>query len=458
MDNANADIFSGSDTDECALALRAFVWGYPLVRSAQLRAKTTRSSGGAELSRIPEAATGPLNTMGHARRLATPTTRLGVAPNHDTLYSLAWLDTLAHSFVLQVPDFESRYYTFQMGQGDTSTDISLGQRTHGRILPPTFIYGPDYRGQLPADHLHICSRHRYMLIAGRIMVNGAEDLPVVHRLQDRISVKPMYTASVGALAGQIEKTVNPASGRPEPVSGDQGELSFLAQLSAVMRDLSLSEDESRMVRSFRRIGLSMSDDLPCGSVNLQTREKVNEGLRLGKTAVRRKTRALGRQVNGWSINYQGPRFGNDYLLRAAVAMDQIYVVEPEEAIYPSARVDSKGEILDGLHKYRLKFAATDIPPVGAFWSITMYFAEGFMVPNAIDRWAIGDRTPGLVRDSDGGITILFQHQPPDAANLGNWLPAPMAPFMLLMRLYLPKEPILSGQWVPPPIDRISRGG
>lgn len=458
MDNANSDIFAGPDADECALALRAFVWGYPLVRSAQLRAKTTRSSAGAEVSRIPEAATAPLNTIGHARRLATPSTRLGVAPNHDTLYSLAWLDTRAHPFVLQAPDFGSRYYTFQMGQGDTSTDVSLGQRTHGRKLPPIFIHGPDYRGQLPADHLHICSRHRYMLIAGRIMVNGAEDLPVVHRLQDRISVKPMGTASVGAIADQIKKTVNPASGQPDPVSGDPGELTFLAQLAAVVRDLSLSEDESRMVRSFRRIGLSMSDDLPCGTVNLQAVEKIREGLRLGETAVRRKTRALGRQVNGWSINYQGPRFGKDYLLRAAVAMDQIYIVEPEEAIYPSARVDSHGEILDGRHRYRLRFAAAEVPPVGAFWSITMYFAEGFMVPNAIDRWAIGDRTPGLVRDSDGGITILFQHQPPDAASTGNWLPAPMTPFMLLMRLYLPKVSILSGRWVPPPIDRISTSG
>lgn len=297
-----------------------------------------------------------------------------------------------------------------------------------------------------------------MLIAGRIMVNGAEDLPEVHRLQDRISVKPMGTASVGAVADQIEKTVNSASGQPDPGGGDQGELTFLAQLAAVVRDLSLSEEESRMVRSFRRIGLPTSDDLLGGIVNLQTREKIEEGLRLGETAVRRKTRALGRQVNGWSINYQGPRFGNDYLLRAAVAMDQIYIVEPEEAIYPSARVDSHGEILDGRHRYRLRFAAAEVPPVGAFWSITMYFAEGFMVPNAIDRWAIGDRTPGLVRDSDGGITILFQHQPPDAASTGNWLPAPMTPFMLLMRLYLPKVSILSGRWVPPPIDRISTGG
>jgi hypothetical protein len=124
----------------------------------------------------------------------------------------------------------------------------------------------------------------------------------------------MGTASVGAIADPIKKTVNPASGQPDPVSGDPGELTFLAQLAAVVRDLSLSEDESRMVRSFRRIGLSMSDDLPCGTVNLQAVEKIREGLRLGETAVRRKTRALGRQVNGWSINYQGPRFGKDSLL------------------------------------------------------------------------------------------------------------------------------------------------
>jgi hypothetical protein len=457
MFTSNTEIFDGFDTDESALALRAFVWGYPLVRSAQLRAKTTRSSPATDSPAMPEAATAPLNAVGHARRLATPATRLGVAPNHDTLYSLAWLDTCAHSFVLEVPDFGQRYYTFQMGQGDTSTDMSLGQRTHGGKLPPIHIYGPRYRGRLAKDHIHISSRHRYLLIAGRIMVNGAEDLPVVHKLQDQISVKTLDSSPACIGTDRLEHMPNPLVLQPHRENGDHRELTYLAQLAAVVRDVSLTDSEARMVHSFQRIGVSMNDDLPYGLLNLPRQEKVIEGLRLGEQAVRRKTFSLGRRVNGWSINYQGPRFGDDYLLRAAVAMDQIYIVEPEEAIYPSARADSQGEILDGRHKYRIRFAPTEIPPVGAFWSITMYFSQGFMVPNPINRWAIGDRTPGLVHDPDRGITIFVQYDPPDPASTANWLPAPRAPFMLLMRLYLPKEPILSGRWVPPPIDRMEMG-
>jgi hypothetical protein len=449
----NTEVFCGSDSDECALAVRAFVWGYPLVRSAQLRANTTRSSDGTDAMQVPEAATAPLNRMGHARLLATPQTRIGVAPNHDTLYSLAWLDTRASAFVLETPDFGSRYYTFQMGQGDSSTDISLGQRTHGARLPPVFIHGPHYRGRSPKNHVPVRSRHRYLMIAGRILVNGAEDLPAVHSLQDQISLRPWHPARPLAAAGGPQAM--PLASAQQP-PGIAGELDFLAQLGSVLGDFSLSERELRMLDSFRRIGLSVKDGFQSQTLTAQQQEMVAAGLRTGEASVRRKTGELGRQVNGWSINDRGSRFGEDFLLRAAVAMDQIYIVEPEEAIYPSARVDSQGETLDGCHDYRIRFGPTDMPPVGAFWSITLYFAQGFMVPNPIDRWSIGDRTPGLVRDPDGALEILVQHAPPDAAVHPNWLPAPKAPFMLLMRLYHPQAAILDGSWVPPPIERIVR--
>jgi hypothetical protein len=172
----------------------------------------------------------------------------------------------------------------------------------------------------------------------------------------------------------------------------------------------------------------------------------------GAEFVAEKTRDLGKGVNGWTINYLGPRFGDDHLLRAAVAKDQIYVTAPEEALYPVAKIDSHGAPLTGAHAYRITFRAGE-PPVDAFWSLTMYATDGPLVDNPIDRYAIGDRTPGLATDPDGALTIHVQHAPPASLDGLNWLPAPPGAFHLMLRLYVPRAAVLGGSWVPPPIER-----
>jgi len=203
------------------LGRKAYVWGYPLVRSAQLRANLTRPRDpGAPAE--PAVASGALNAMGHARRLATPATRVGVAPNHDTLYSLAWLDLADGPFVLETPDFGTRYYTFQMGQADSSTDRSLGQRTHGGQLPAVFISGPGYSGDMPADAEQVRSRYRYLLVAGRILVDGPSDLPAVHALQDRIKLMPWGARSTDKQAARTSMAAacnpQPAARSPQPAA------------------------------------------------------------------------------------------------------------------------------------------------------------------------------------------------------------------------------------------------
>lgn len=431
------------------LGSRAFVWGYPLVRAAQLRANLTRPRDPDDpTERV--VARGPVNAMAHARALASPDTRVGVAPNNDTLYSLAWLDLSAGPFVLQAPDFGGRYYTFQMGQADSSTERSLGQRSHGAQLPPVFISGPGHDGPAPAGMEHVRSRYRYLLIAGRILVDGASDLPVVHRLQDQIVLHPWDARITEAPASRGR----PAGHAQDPGPGTARDpLAFLHQLAEVVADIGVAAADVAVLESLSVAGVSAVTGFRPDGLGAAEQHALAQGLRAGEALVRAKTLDLGRQVNGWSINYRGASFGHDHLLRAAVAMDQIYIVEADEALYPSARVDSAGAVLDGRHRYRIRFRAGALPPVAAFWSITLYFAQGFMVPNPIDRWSIGDRTPGLVWEPDGSLVIFVQDTPPEDG--GNWLPAPSEPFMLMMRLYHPLAPILSGAWVPPPVERIS---
>ncbi len=441
------EVFAGRAQDPYTLAVRAHVWGYPLVSSAGLRLALTNPSD--PFARRPPTSPGAaLNHLGLQEHLSDPRT-LGVGVNVDTLYALAWLD-LAHTpFVLETPDFGDRYYTFQMAQADTSAEASLGQRTHGSQLPPLFIHGPGHAGTAPAGMLAVGSTGRYLLVAGRILVDPSTpgDFDEVRALQRRIRLRPVRD--------DVTSSDVPAQ-RPllDADSGIDPALSFLEQLGNVLRDFETSQPpEVELVRSLARIGLTGSGFDP-GPLTAEAKAELTRGLRDAATIVRAKSLDLGVNVNGWTINYQGPRFGTDWLLRAGVVVDQRNVTVPEEALYPLGRVDRDGSALDGANAYRIHFAPGEMPPVGAFWSITIYDDAGRLVTNPIGRYAIGDRTPGLMTNRDGSLDILIDHSQP-ASGPSNWLPAPAGRFYLMLRLYIPAPEILDGTWKPPAIGRVS---
>ncbi|WP_176488999.1 DUF1254 domain-containing protein [Rhizorhabdus dicambivorans] len=445
-----SDLFGGTTADPYLLALRAYIWGYPLVRAAQVRQNTTLPADPFR-PRPPSAAGAAINRLGHAAELATPLMKQGVAPNNDTLYSLAWLDMREGPFVLEMPDFGDRYYTVQFGQADSSTEQALGQRTHGGQLPPVLIQGPDQQVALPAGMVGVRSRQRYMMIAERSLVRTPADLPAVHALQRAMRLRRWVDYAAGtdlpAPVSDQRPLLAPDTRCPAP-------LHFLEMLGNVLRDWRPDAGEARLISGLRPLGLAAGRGFRLEALSQAGRAAAARGLADAEAAVRAKTFTLGRNVNGWSVNYGGSVFGEDHLLRAAVAMDQIYVLPAEEALYPNARSDGGGQPLDGRNRYVLRFGAGDLPPVDAFWSITMYFARGLMVPNAAGIYSIGDRTGGLVRNADGGIDIMIQQEPPAAPRSVNWLPAPPEPFMVMMRLYRPRAPVRSGHWKPPAIQKI----
>jgi hypothetical protein len=443
---AQSTLFVGETQDPYKLALRAYVWGYPLVRAAQIRQNMTLPSDPSQV-RPPTAPGAPINRMGHARDLATPELRVGVAPNNDTLYNVAWLDMNDGPFVMTTPDFGARYYTFQMGQADSSTDLALGQRTHGHQLPPVFIQGPNGHQRVPAGMTEVRSTQRYMMIAGRILVDGPKDLPAVHALQDRIKVQRWsdYAARRDAFP-----PVSAQLPLPQGAGAEQEPLNFLNMLGTVLRDWHVTPQDAALVHSFAPIGLTTRDGFRPDQLSPAARDAVARAVTDGEAIVRSKTSVMGKRINGWGINYGGSQFGQDYLLRAAVAMDQIYVLPAAEALYPNARTDVSGKPLDGRSSYVLRFAKGQLPPVDAFWSATMYFAKGLMVPNPIRRYAIGDRTEGLNTAPDGSLEIVMQHDKPRDPR-ANWLPTPDEPFMVMLRLYQPQDAARTGRWTPPGI-------
>ncbi len=140
--------------------------------------------------------------------------------------------------------------------------------------------------------------------------------------------------------------------------------------------------------------------------------------------------------------------------RAIIAMVGLGANPPEDAIYPLNLGDRDGNALDAADKYVLKFSKDDLPPVDAFWSVTLYDEDGFPVQNAINRNALGDRDD-LKLGSDGSLEIYIQAGSPEEVRKSNWLPAPESgPFNLTMRLYAPKRQALDGSWKPPPVQRV----
>lgn len=436
-----------------SLAQTAYVWGSALVAAARLRQNVTRPDDPFAV-RPASSGAAPMNNIGHQRELSDPQLTVGVAPNVDTLYSLAWVDLAEAPFVLETPDFADRYYTFQIGYADTECDLCPGLRTHGPQLPPLFLHGPTYRGMVPAEMLPLASRTRYLMIAGRILVQpeDADDLIVVRRLQEQIRLRTLarWQARVdGANAVSAQRLLPSAADVADP------DLLFLHQLGSVLGEGVINRAERDLVASFSPLGLRPGGGFEAQAISGANRAEVLAGISDGEAVVDEKVGHLGCAANGWSVNLHGPTFGDDYLLRAAVAKNQIYVLPAAEAVYPVARVDGHGDRLDGRNRYRLVFESP--PPADAFWSLTVYGSPGPLVANSLNRYAIGDRTPGVVRDEHGALAILLQHDEP-AGGPANWLPTSAGHFHLMLRLYWPQPAVLEGRWVPPPVERLDGPG
>jgi hypothetical protein len=214
-----------------------------------------------------------------------------------------------------------------------------------------------------------------------------------------------------------------------------------------------ARDEAILIQ-MRRIGLSRPGEFDSERLDGATRRGLTRALEAGRNIVAARGSGIGadgEMRNGWSFG-NNKTWGTDYLRRALTARGGLGALDPEEAMYPSATKDSSGEPLTGSRRYTIRFEAGQTPAVNAFWSLTMYGPDHFLVANPIGRYAIGDRTRGLRYGADGSLEIAIQNEAP-AGQEPNWLPAPAGDFSLALRLYLPKPEAVDGRWKPPQIRR-----
>lgn len=451
-ERASRDAGDHAPTEAQALyeiGVDAYTYAYPLVLMDVTRAQATNVERPGETF-----GRGPPDTFAHARIFPLADFRGVVRPNFDTLYSTAWLDVAREPLVVSVPDTGGRYYLLEMLDMWTDVFADPGARTTGTDAGHFAIVARGWKGKLPKGVEAIEAPTPRVWILGRTQTNGIADYAAVHRVQDGFRVTPLsrFGKAAAPRKGRVDPSIDMRTAPMEQVAKmDAG--TFFARAAEAMRTQPPHEEDWPILARLRRIGLEPGRPFDLDAADPAVRQALERAVPDARRRVAAKAEDLGRLRNGWQMVTEGMgSYGADYLRRAAVAFVGLGTNLPEDAIYPQASVDAEGRPLSGTNAYVLHFDAGDEPPARAFWSVTLYDPEGFPVPNALERYALGDRDE-LVRNADGSLDLYVQHASPGDAREANWLPAPKGAFGLTMRIYEPAPEALDGRWVPPPVRR-----
>jgi hypothetical protein len=405
-------------------AIEAYVWGAPLVTMVRTRARAL--------------CLGPTNRLVETSTLAGPTARLVVTPNADTLYASAWLDLRRGPVVLQVPRSDD-YYVFQFLDMYTNTIANVGTRTNGGGAGRYAITGPGWHGTLPTGVHRISVPTPDVWVIGRTLVPSPSDLPAVVAQQRGDTLQPLAAPT----------TSSPIPALSSGCTTAFSDATFLTDLATAMGAAPPPARDRPIVADLATVGIGPGL-VPDGAL---TPTLVRQSIAAGRSVVSRTTAAALVPRDGWSTLPSEGTYGTDYVARAATAAVGLGANVPAESVYFQAGRDPNGAPLSGATTYHLHFARSALPPIDprAFWSLTVYGPDHFLVANAIDRYSIGNRTSGLHYGTDGSLDLYVGARPP-AGHETNWLPAPSGPFSMVFRTYLPGARIRHGVWAPPPIE------
>jgi hypothetical protein len=347
----------------------------------------------------------------------------------------------------------NRYYLMQMLDAWTNVFACPGTRTTGSGKGDFAIVGPQWAGQLAAGVQEIKSPTNLVWIIGRTQTNGPTDYPAVHVIQDEYRLTPLsafgksYTPPDNVPVSSIIDMKTP----PVEQVFKMDASTFFGRLNDLMKDNPPFPADAGSLKRFASIGVVPGKSFDLKSLNPAVARGLEASIRDAQAKIIANAKAPhGKTLNGWEFMSNIGRYGTDYLWRAVVALIGLGANLPEDAVYPRATKDSNGQPFNGANRYAIRFAKGRLPPVGAFWSITMYNSNQFFVKNPIGRYAIGDRDK-LKFNDDGSLTLYVQNDSPGKEKESNWLPAPKDSFSLFMRLYWPKKEILDGSWLPPAV-------
>lgn len=435
------------DAEIIQTAKEAFVYGMPLVLMDITRRKMTDGSK-------PE--TAAPNTFIHKSTFPDASFRDVVRPNADTYYSTGWLDLKAEPMILSVPNTHGRYYMMPLIDAYTNVFSSPGTRTTGNEAHTFIITGPGWSGNIPAGMEQIKAPTDMVWIIGRVQVNSVSDgQKVAIPLQKQCKMTPLsawgkpYTPP----AAKPDPTIPKAS--PNDVVKTMPIDEFFNYMNRLMADNPPAEADAEVMAKLAKIGIGPGKKFDINSLSAEAQKDIKKIPQEVFAELGKSIKNGAKLVNGWKITSPNTgNYGTDYAERAFVAYIGLGANLVADATYPIAALDGDGNALNGANKYVLHFDKGKTPPAKAFWSLTMYDAEGYMVANPINRNVIGDRS-NLKANADGSVDIYFQNDSPGKDKESNWLPAPKGEFNLAMRVYWPKEEILNGRWTPPGIKKVN---
>jgi hypothetical protein len=439
---------SVSPAEARAIAKEAYIYGEPMVDNYRIQHAYFVDRANPEYKTA-------WNELWNSARLYTPADTAIQTPNADTLYSFIGADLRSEPLVLTVPAMErERYFSVQLIDYYTFNFDYIGTRTTGNGGGSFLLAGPSWKGETPKGVAKVLRSETELVFVGyRTQLFSPSDIDNVKKVQAGYKVQ-----SLSAFLGQPTPKAEPAIDFIRPLTPEQQKTSvdFFNILNFVLQFCPTVPSETGLMERFSKIGVGGGRTFDASKLSPELKTAIEQGMADAWADLA----SLQKRIDAGEVT-SGDLFGtreylkNNYLYRMAAAVLGIYGNSKQEAMYPVYAIDAEGKKLDGTNRYTVRFAPGQLPPVNAFWSMTMYeLPASLLVANPLNRYLINSpMLPNLKLDADGGLTLLIQNESPGADKEANWLPAPKGPFIMFMRLYWPKPEALEGKWTAPPLKR-----
>ncbi|WP_342214951.1 DUF1254 domain-containing protein [Pseudomonas sp. TH41] len=431
-----------------AIAKEAYIYGYPMVDSYRVE------YGYFVDPRNPEYK-GPWNQIHNTPRVYTPADKAIQTPNSDTPYSWAGLDLRAEPVVLTMPAVEKdRYYSVQLTDLYTFNSDYIGSRSTGNEEGSFLIVGPNWKGDTPKGIKKVFRADTDLTLAiYRTQLFNPGDIENVKKVQAGYTVQ-----TLSAFLGRPPVKPAPAIDFVKPLSREEQKtsLQLFSTLNFLLQFCPTDPSEKELMARFAKIGIGAGKAFDPAKLSPEIKAAFEQGIADAWAEFAGGVKQLNEgTLTSGDILGSRTTMKNNYLNRMLGTIG-IYGASRQEAMYPFYRVDADKQKLDGSKRYSLRFAPDQLPPVNAFWSLTMYELPGsWLVDNPLNRYLINSpMVPQFKRDADGGVTLFIQHESPGLDKEANWLPAPKGPFAMYMRLYWPQVQALSGNWTAPPLEQL----
>jgi hypothetical protein len=433
-----------------AIAKDAYVYGFPMVDGYRIQHAYFVNRENPEFK-------APWNQIRNIPRVFTPDDKAVQTPNSDTPYSMLGLDLRAEPMVLTVPEIEKeRYFSIQLVDLYTHNFDYIGSRATGNDGGSFLIAGPGWKGETPKGVKRVIrSETEFVFAIYRTQLFNPGDLDNVKKVQAGYKAQPL-----SAFLGQPAPTAAPAIDFITPLTPEtqKTSLEFFQILNFILRFCPTVPSETALMERFSKIGVGAGKSFDANILTPEVKHAIEQGVADAwkEFGDFKRTEIDSGKVTSGDILGTRAFLKNNYLYRMSAAILGIFGNSKAEAMYPIYTVDAAGEKLDAAkHRYTLRFAPGQLPPVNAFWSVTMYeLPSSLLVANPLNRYLLNaPMLPQFMRDADGGLTLDIQNDSPGKDKEANWLPAPKGPFWMAMRLYWPRDEAMEGKWTAPPLKR-----